>query len=314
MSATMVAKGLATWIPGVRRAFFNREAAVGTGSASYCYNVWLKHLTLARAYGMPDMPATVLELGPGESIGTGVAALLSGVRRYIGIDAVAHLRPEANVRLFEELVERFRERAPGPRTGWPSLDPYLDARGFPSHILDDARLEAALDPVRLRGIEAAVAVAGSPTQASTLRYFTWDSLRNVAPGSADFLFSHVVLNQVYELEPMYARCAEFVAPGGWMTHQIDLTCLNTSPEWNGHRAYGDLTWKVITGRRPYFVNREPAGTHLAMMERHGFEVVKAIRGYREGGIRREQLAPRWRDISDEDLRTQTLFVIARRSR
>ena len=314
MSATMVAKGLATWIPGVQRAFFNRDAAVGTGSAAYCYNVWLKHLTLAWASGMHKLPETVLELGPGESIGTGVAALLSGVRRYIGIDAVAHLRAEANLAVFDALVERFRARAAGPRTGWPVLDPYLDARGFPSHILDDACLDAALEPDRLRAIGAAVAVAGAPAQASALRYFTWDSLSDVAPGIADLLFSHVVLNQIEELDPIYARCAQFVAPGGWMTHQIDLTCLNTAAEWNGHRAYGDLTWKVITGRRPYFVNREPPATHLALMERHGFEVVKVIRGYKEGGIRREQLAPRWRGISDEDLRTQTLFVIARRIR
>jgi hypothetical protein len=50
------------------------------------------------------------------------------------------------------------------------------------------------------------------------------------------------------------------------------------------------------------------------MERHGFEIVRAIRGYKAGGIGREQLAPRWRWISDEDLETQTLFVIARRGR
>jgi hypothetical protein len=314
MSATMVAKGLATWIPGVRRAFFNREAALGTGSPAYCYNVWMKHLTLAWAHGMRQMPGTVLELGPGESIGTGVAALLSGARRYIGIDAVAHLRPEANARVFEALVERFRARESGPRTGWPALDPYLDERGFPSHILDDARLDAALDPARLRAIGDAVSVAGSPSQSSTLRYFTWDSLQNVPAGTADFLFSHVVLNQVEDSDGIYARCAQFLAPGGWMTHQIDLTCLNTAAEWNGHRAYGDLAWKVITGNRPYFVNREPAASHLAKIERHGFEVVEALRGYKDGGIRRDQLAPRWRGMSDEDLKTSTLFVIARRNR
>ena len=313
MSATMVAKGLMTWIPGVQRAFFNRDAAVGTGSAAYCYNVWMKHLVLAWANGMRQIPATVLELGPGESIGTGLAALLSGARRYIGIDAVSHMRPAANLAVLDELVERFRARAPGPRAGWPQLSQYLDARGFPSHILDANTMAAALSPDRLRELARAASLAGSPSQTSAIRYYTWDSVGQLAQGSVDFLFSHVVLNHVDDLEAMYARCARHLAPGGWMTHQVDMTSLKTSREWNGHRAYGELTWKIILGNRPYFVNREPATTHLRLLERHGFEVASAIRGYREGGILREQLAPRWQSISDEDLRTQTLFIVARRA-
>ena len=33
----------------------------------------------------------------------------------------------------------------------------------------------------------------------------------------------------------------------------------------------------------------------------------------EGGITRAQLAPRWRGISDDDLATQTGFIISRRA-
>ena len=87
---------------------------------------------------MKSMPHTVLELGPGASLGTGCAALLSGAERYLAIDAVAHVRPEANLQLFRELVERFRRRAPRPIAGFPAFDQYLDANLFPSGVLDDA--------------------------------------------------------------------------------------------------------------------------------------------------------------------------------
>ena len=80
--------------------------------------------------------------------------------------------------------------------------------------------------------------------------------------------------------------ARWTRPGGWMSHQVDFTCLETATEWNGHRAYGELAWKLIAGKRPYFVSREPLATHVRLIDAHGFDVVRVIRGRREGGIRR----------------------------
>ena len=310
-----LAKGLLTWIPGLAplSISLNRTAGGGTASASYCYGVWMKHLTLAASRGMAGVPRTVLELGPGASLGTGLAALLSGAERFIAIDSVRHLKPEANIAVFWELVQLFRNRAARPTRGFPCFDQYLDERLFPSHLLAELRLHAALAPARLERIAAAVAGVGDERHGGILRYHTWKTLQPIEAAEVDYVFSHVVLNHVEDLESVYAHCGRWVRPGGWMTHQIDFTSLETTEEWNGHRAYGELAWKIIAGRRPYFVNREPPATHLDLMRRNGFEIVEAIRGLREDGVARDELAPRWRGMSDEDLATQTLFVIARRA-
>jgi hypothetical protein len=262
---------------------------------------------------MRTMPRTVLELGPGASIGTGIAAMLSGVERYVGVDAVALATPAANDAVFDELVALAQRRAPRPAAGFPAIDAYLDERLYPAHILDEARLAAALAPERLASLRAAVAALGTATPHPAIRYLTWNEPHAIAAGEIDLVFSHVVLNHVEDLDALYASCARWIAPGGWMSHQIDFTSLETTPEWNGHRRYGELAWKVLSGRRAFFVNREVFSTHLALMRRHGFEVVRAIRGVHQGGLARDRHAPRWRDCSHQDLATQTGFVIARRA-
>ena len=312
MTAMTLAKGLATWIPGVHRAFNDLKSGTGTGTASYCYGVWLKHLTLLWERGMRAMPSTVVELGPGSSIGTGLAALLSGAQRYVGIDAVAHATPQSNLQVFRELCWLFEQRAPRPKAGFPSYDVYLDASLFPSHILTRERLEETLAPARLNRLQQAVFALSTKSPRPAIRYHTWSHHNGLGEAQVDLVFSHVVMNEIQDLDRVYGLCAGWCRPGAWMSHHIDFSSLDTTREWNGHRRYGELTWKLIAGRRPYFVNREPIATHLELMRRKGFEIVEVIRARNHEGLAREQHAPRWQRFSDEDLTTRTAFVIARR--
>jgi hypothetical protein len=85
--AANMLRGLHTWVPGATRAW---ASTGGTDAAPYCYEVFLKHLTLTCAAGMPGVPASVGEIGPGDSLGIGLAALLAGSDRYYGLDVVPY--------------------------------------------------------------------------------------------------------------------------------------------------------------------------------------------------------------------------------
>src|SRR5262245_5472028 len=156
MELKPVAKGLATMVPGLHRLLAGPGGG-STDSADYCYGVWLKHLTFLWHSGTRDMPSSVAELGPGESLGGGLAALLSGVSRVYGLDAVAYSSTVKNLRMLDEMVDRFPCRAPRPTQVWPEFDAYLDASLFPGHILTDEVLERTLAPGRIEAIRDAIA-------------------------------------------------------------------------------------------------------------------------------------------------------------
>ncbi|MDE2150076.1 MAG: hypothetical protein KGJ55_09670 [Gammaproteobacteria bacterium] len=88
-----VFKGIATYIPGLYAAI-QRRKPVRSGNAKYYYEQWLKHLTLMWENGMRRIPPTLVEFGPGQPLGLGIAALLSGVQHYYALDVVLFEAPE----------------------------------------------------------------------------------------------------------------------------------------------------------------------------------------------------------------------------
>ena len=62
-----------------------------------------------------------------------------------------------------------------------------------------------------------------------------------------------------------------------MTHQIDYRCHETATEWNGHWKYPKWLWKIMKGRRKWFINRVPHSSHMNFQSLAGFKVVNEIK-------------------------------------
>jgi hypothetical protein len=304
-----VARGLLSYIPALNDLVPSKTGG-HTDSARYCYGVWMKHLTLLRANGFPAIPQTIAELGPGESLGVGLCALLSGSSHYVGLDVIAHSNPESNQLILNELVPLFRNRAPNTDKGWPEFSSFLDERLFPSHILTEEALQQALDPMRIEAIRRAV-TAPSPQDSITAEYKApWFDPRVIEENSVDLVVSQSVLEHVVDLPGTYAALYQWVKPGGWMSHQIDFKSHGLSTRWNGYRTCSDRLWEITLGKRPFMINRQPASVHLRLLQEAGFRLVTHQKYLRQDGISRGELAPRWADISDDDLNCSGMYVIA----
>jgi len=301
--------GAATYIPGLRN--FTGRKTGGTVSARYCYTVWLRHLCMLHRHTLPTTFETVVELGPGDSLGTGLAALLSGAERYVALDAVRYADRARNLQILEELIALFRNRAPIPdQLEFPLVQPPLPSYNFPD-FLTSAHLEAALASARLDRIRAAVTDPGTSLRSGRwICYSAPWTVEVIGNAAVDLVFSQGVLQFVHDLPGTYTGMAGWLKPGGIMSHEIAFQSIGVSTEWNGHWACSDALWKLAAGRRRHASNREPHSTHIALLRKAGFRIVTEERVVRPSGIDRAQLAARFRHMSDEDLTTSSALIQA----
>ena len=304
MKIGALTRGLATFVPGVAALHRRVTRTGGSDSARYCYTVWMRHLVLSHQNGLcRRTPSRVAELGPGDSIGIGLAALLSGAEHYYGLDALPLANLRRNAGVLEELVELFSARAAIPGDDeFPGVKPKLRSYDFPGALL------AFPNEANIERIKRSIENPFNPD--SMIRYVApWWDPGVIERGVVDMIFSQAVLEHVDNLESAYAAMRVWLAPRGWLSHQIDFRSHGTAAEWNGHWTYRDLTWRLLRGRREFLINREPHSTHLRLLKEAGFTVACDLT-VNAPAIDRQKLAPRFASMSDADLTVAGAFIQA----
>ena len=194
--------GVATFVPGLANVTTRRTG--GTGSAVYCYVIWLRHLITAARHGLPCNPRVVAEIGPGDSLGTGLAALLSGASRYYAFDAVRHASSPRSLVVLDGLVDRYAARAAIPEQEL-GIRPVLDSPAFPHDILGDERLVVALEPARVERIRRALTRIGEDQQGILIAYEPSGITARAEPREdVDLIVSQSALEHVDDLAGAYA--------------------------------------------------------------------------------------------------------------
>lgn len=312
MNIKQLCYGISTFFPGL--ANFHAKGTGGTNSARYCYGVWLRHLVLARENGLIDeVPRVVGELGPGDSIGIGLAALLSGTEKYYGMDVLAHASLRQHLPMVDQMVELFARRADIPNEReFPNLKPQISSYAFPAHLLSDKHLSVSLAPERVQKIKRSLENCDGP--ATMIKYAApWYNDIVIENESIDMIYSQAVLEHVDDLNSTYNAMFRWLKRGGCLSHQVDFKSHDLMKAWNGHWTISDGMWRLMRGRRAYLLNREPHSTHLRLLAERGFEAICDMTFVVPSQVERRQLARRFRNISEEDLTTSGAFIQAVKS-
>lgn len=307
----LIARGTIKRLPFLRN-FHIPDATGGTIESRYCYAVWMRHLVNSYRF-LGTIPQTVAELGPGDSLGTGFAALLSGSSHIIALDAVKYWDNERNLRIFDELVDLFRSRAAIPGgSEYPKVRPFLKDYNFPINILTDKLLDESLTERRIASIRKEIGDIDNPANTFIRYKIPWDDDGVVHENSLEFIFSQAALESVEEIEKAYRAMQKWLKPGGIMSHTIDFRSHGLTRNWNGHWVFNDFEWKLVKGNRKFLINRQPFSSHISLHSKNGFIVLYKETVRTENLIDRKALAGRFNKLSDEDLTTSGCYIISKK--
>jgi hypothetical protein len=314
MTLRLMLGGLKSYFPALHPVY---RGTAGRSSGAYCYSVWMRHLSLIASAVPSFRTKVVAEIGPKDSLGVGLAALLCGAEQYVGLDTVKRADPKHDVAVLDELVELLDNRAPipDPRT-FPNLLPALPSYGFPGKLFtDDGPRHIQLDEQRIGSMRAALL---DPRQMLyddvPVGYVAPWGPRTLDRQSVDLVLSQAALQHIpheserSELAGTFAAMSRWVKKGGVISHQIDFS-FPASGVWNQHWHHSDAAWRVVRGNRPFFENRAPYSIYLRLCDEYDFEVVSVKRVEAEG-LPREKVAQRFRDLPEEDFVTSSAHIVA----
>jgi hypothetical protein len=302
-----ILKGISTCVPIVNAWRLRRASTGGSDSCRYCYSVWLRHLIVLDSYGFRIKGAHIGELGPGDSIGMGLAALLSGADSYVGLDIVPFSAAADLESMLAGLSRMYSNRESIPdHNEFPRIRPRLDSYQFPDRLVE-------LGDCTDRAEEIRGEIRKGVNRSQLLNYRApWTSLDEIASGSLDLIFSQAVLEHIDDLEQTYDAMSSWLKQGGYASHVIDFSSHDLSPFWNGHWAYTKKEWRMVRGRREYLLSRQPVSVHLSYAQRVGLEILHVQKDYGDKGIDVCSLSEEFSRLDSEYFRTRGVVLILRK--
>ena len=274
-------------------------------TARYCYSIWLRHMVLAYKNGFNTNPKYVAEIGPGDSLGTALCALLTGVKEYTIIDSQQNIDKNVNYQILDDLVLMFQNHENIPdEVEFPKIRPLLDDYNFPKEIFDESTINNMLKKKKINQIKNAIDKFNEDN--SKIKYiFEFDK---TIKSKFDLIISQAVLEHIDDLDSFFIFMKKSLKKEGYYSHQIDLKSHNIASSWDGHWRYSDKFWRILRGKRLWFINRYPMSFYINLLVKYNFRNHFIKRNIMKPSFNRSNLAKEFRNITEEDRETSGFFI------
>jgi hypothetical protein len=234
--------------------------------------------SIFRAAGYPALDGcTVLELGPGDSLCTALIAHAFGARESFLVDVGNFATHDINVYL--KMAELLFER----KLSHGDLQPITS-------------MEMLLNEINAHYLTQGL-----------------ESVKNIRPGSVDFVFSNAVLEHVraVEFKPTMQAIRKIMTPSGLCYHRVDLKD-HLSYALNNLR-FSDRVWESdFMAKSGFYTNRIGYKEMLSIFREVGFSVqILDLNRFPHLPTPQAKMAPRFQMRDKEDLLVSGFAVLLR---
>jgi hypothetical protein len=262
-------------------------------------------MVMANQSGLATKPLVVAELGPGDSLGIGLMALLLGSEKYYAFDVVKFASAPKNLDMLNELISLLSKKEDIPDDGeFPRICPKLDDYNFPRDIYSEEYLESCLSHVRVSEIKKAISQSSGMIEYQA----PWFDDCNIVAESVDMIISQAVLEHIDDLHSSYEAMYKWLKRAGFMTHCIDFKSHGKSDTWDGHWKMPNWYWFLLRGARPYLINREPFCAHKNIMKENKFNIISAKRIISKPSFSNSKLNTKFKNMPEKDRETSSVFI------
>lgn len=268
-------RGVASYL--LPKKIFKRPGSGGTFSSEYCYSVWLRHLVQLKESGLIQSIndiKSLAEIGPGDSLGIGMAAMYGGVDTYYAFDMIKHTNIEMNSAINHQLLKFYQDQKEIPNGTYQlrNTNPVLSNYQFPASLLN---FDLSYYQQRNQYIQTNIELLESNN--SNISYVVpWMGKKQNHVKDIDMIISQAVMEHVDDIEFAYGEMYRWLKKGGIISHQIDFKAHEITKEWDGHFYLNQGIWNVLAHGRKYPINRLPFSAHISAIQNAGFAIKNII--------------------------------------
>ena len=242
-------------------------------TAEYAHLVFSQHFGLAH----PKPGFVALELGPGDALGSAILTRAFGGSSSYQVDIGDFA--SRDMRVYRSIAE------------------YCDRKDLSAPDLSNsATLEDVLSCCR-----------------ATYKTDGLNSLRGIADGSVDFIYSQSCLEHIRanEFLDTMKELKRILRPGGTASHWIDLQD-HLASALNNLR-FSERTWESsLMANSGFYTNRIRFGEMRQLVEHAGFATdVTETTSWQKLPTERAKMATKFRDLPEEDLSVRSFGMVCR---
>lgn len=262
-----ILKGMVTFIPGVSYLLKKKKTKSkhSASNAEFCYSLWLSILVYFNENGIKPNLKRIGEIGSGGSIGIGICALLTGSEKYYALEIENVYDKENNLKLLDEIVLLLKNKTP-ISDKFKQINIKIDSREFPEDLIKPIYFNESI----LSDIKTDLLTSCKRYQKLKI-IKKWENVNTL---NLDFIFSRAVMEHVTNPNDVYKGIAFHLNEKSYMFHDIEFHSHGITKKSYGHFFIPNILWKIIYGKRDYFLNRWDFKKHLSAMIENGFEIVK----------------------------------------